>query len=130
MINRNINDYIKENNCNEDDIELIKNYKTCIFEILNCESFEEARRCEYVLFEHRNELPEVIFGLFMGFIVPYFKSLTYCLEDSNIERTSNRIENAFGNIFPKHIKKTMRTFNGVLARFGLKLRFWDRKMVC
>ena len=130
MINRNINDYIKENNCNEDDIELIKNYKTCIFEILNCESFEEARRCEYVLFEHRNELPEVIFGLFMGFIVPYFKSLTYCLEDSNIERTSNKIENAFGIIFPKHIKKTMRTFEGVLTRFGLKLRFWDGKLIC
>ena len=130
MINRNIRGYIKENKCNKDDIELIKNYKSFIFEMLDCECFEEARRCENVLFEHRNELPEVIFGLFMNFILPYFKSLMYSLEDSNIERTSNRIENAFGNIFPKHIKKTMRTFNGVLARFGLKLRFWDRKMVC
>ena len=130
MINRTICDYIKENKCNEDDIELITNYKTRIFEMLDCESFEEARRCENILFEHRNELPKVIFGLFMGFIVPYFKSLTYCLDDSNVERTSNRIENAFGIIFPKHIKKTMRTFDGVLSRFGLKLRFWDSKLIC
>ena len=54
----------------------------------------------------------------------------YSLEDSNIERTSNRIENAFGIIFPKYIKKTMRTYKGLLTRFGLKLRHWDRKMVC
>ena len=130
MINRTIRDYIKENKCNEDDIELITNYKTRIFEMLDCESFEEARRCENIIFEHRNELPKVIFGLFMGFIVPYFKSLTYCLDDSNVERTSNRIENAFGIIFPKHIKKTMRTFDGVLSRFGLKLRFWNSKLIC
>ena len=91
---------------------------------------EEARSYENVLFEHRNELPEVIFGLFMNFILPYFKSLMYYLEDSNIERTSNRIENAFGIIFPKYIKKTMRTYKGLLTRFGLKLRHWDRKMVC
>ena len=88
MINRTIRDYIKENKCNEDDIELITNYKTRIFEMLDCESFEEARRCENIIFEHRNELPKVIFGLFMGFIVPYFKSLTYCLDDLNVERTS------------------------------------------
>ena len=130
MINRNIGDYIKENNCNEDNIELIKNYKSFIFEMLDCESFEEARIYENVLFEHRNELPEVVFGLFMNFILPYFKSLMYYLENSNIERKSNIIESIFGIIFSKHIKKTMRSIIGVLARFGLKLRHWDRKMVC
>lgn len=130
MINRNIRDYIKENKGNKYDIKLITNYKTRIFEMLDCEIFEEARRYENILFEHRNELPEVIFGLFVEFIVLYFKTLTYCLDDSNEESTSNRIENAFGIIFPKHIRKTMRTFGGVLSRFGLKLRCWDRKLIC
>lgn len=66
----------------------------------------------------------------MCFVLSYFKILTYCLEDSKIESTSNKIENAFGNIFPKYIKKTMRSISGVLVRFGLKLSFWDNKMLC
>ena len=82
------------------------------------------------MFNQRNEFPEIIYGLFVRFVLPYFKSLTYYLEDSEIERTSNKIENAFGNIFPKHIKKKMRTISGVMTRFGLKLSFWDRKMLC
>ena len=88
MINRNIQDYIKENKSDEDDIKLINSYKSLIFEILNSESFEEARTLEKELFNQRNEFPEIIYGLFVRFVLPYFKSLTYYLEDSEIERTS------------------------------------------
>ena len=80
-------------------------YKSGIFEKLDSDSFEEARLLENTLFNQQNKFPEVISRLFMGFVLPYFKSLMYCLEDLKIERTSNKIENAFGNIFPKYIKK-------------------------
>ena len=46
-----------------------------------------------------------LFLAYHGFIIPYFKSLMYCFEDSNIEHTCNKIENAFGIIFPKHLRK-------------------------
>ena len=51
------------------------------------------------------------------FTIPYFKKLTYHLENSNIPSTNNKIENIFQKVFPKHIKKTMRTETGLLKRF-------------
>ena len=42
LINREIRDYIKENNTSEDEIEIIHNYKQLFFEIINAESINEA----------------------------------------------------------------------------------------
>ena len=39
--------------------------------------------------------------------------------------SNNKIENIFQKVFPKHIKKTMRTETRLLKRFNLKLEFWN-----
>ena len=41
----------------------------------------------------------------MNLLMHYFKTFFAYLEDENIERTSNKIENVFQETFPKSVKK-------------------------
>lgn len=53
--------------------------------------------------------------------------LTIRIENTNISSTSNKIENIFQKVFPKHIKRTMKIELGLLSRFILKLNHWNIK---
>jgi hypothetical protein len=50
----------------------------------------------------------------MDLLMPYFKTSFAYLEDENIERTSNKIENIFQKTFPKSVKKLMKIKTGVM----------------
>ena len=58
-------------------------------------------------------------------IVPRYKSFIYHLKDSRIEKTSNKIENAFQKTMPKSRKKTFKTVRGVLKRIYRKDLIWN-----
>ena len=78
------------------------------------------------LIERNGKLPEIIHKIIWEFIVPYFKYLTYCLEDSNVESTSNKLENCFLKNFNNSIKKMYKSEKkGILKRFDLKLANWN-----
>ena len=71
-------------------------------------------------------MKNVISRILNEFIKPYFKNLTYAIENRNIAFTSNKIENLFQKVFPKSIKKKrMKTKYGVLNRFEIKLEYWN-----
>ncbi len=48
---------------------------------------------------------KVIQSIIMDSLMPSFKTYFAYLEDENIERTSNKLENKFQKTFPKSIKK-------------------------
>jgi hypothetical protein len=52
--------------------------------------------------------------------MPYFKTFFAYLEDENIERTSNKIENVFQKTFPKSVKKLMKIKNGAMSRISIR----------
>ncbi|MBR3213744.1 MAG: hypothetical protein IKF79_04415, partial [Methanosphaera sp.] len=60
-------------------------------------------------------------------LAPYYKNLTYFLENTKIESTSNIIERIFEDLAPKHVKKYYKTLKGFLSRFNLKLKRWDER---
>lgn len=54
-------------------------------------------------------------------------SATVHLENDNVSTTSNKIENLFQKVFPKYIKKTLRTFKGARIKFSLKIKYWVQR---
>jgi hypothetical protein len=58
--------------------------------------------------------------------MPYFKTYFNFLNDSNIEITSNKVENFFKRTLPKSVKKLMKSKKGVISRITLKTEIWDR----
>ena len=125
-INRDVSDYIRKNNLSDEDIGEIVRFKKIIFGIFDCDSLEDVESIRDELINSNDDLPEPIFSLVWDLIVPYFKNLTLFYSDSNVERTSNKLENTFKHVFNKHIKKMMRSVGGIVARFGLKLKEWDK----
>ena len=125
LINREIRDYIDENNTSEEEIEIIQDYKSLFFNIINANSINEAEKIRDKLFFIDSNVPQVIRKLVSKLIIPEFKKLTNHLTDSKIAITSNKIENCFLKNFPKHIKRLFKTDEGILKRFNLKLKYWD-----
>ena len=125
MINREIRDYIDKNNTSEEEIEIIYNYKSLFFDIIDANSIKDAEEERNKLFFLDSNVPQVISKLTSNLIIPEFKKLTNHITDSKIPITSNKIENCFLKNFPKHIKKLFKTEEGILKRFDLKLKYWD-----
>lgn len=127
LINREIHNYIKQNNHNKNEIEIIHDYKELLFNIINAESLNEAQEKRNQLFYLKSNVPKVIRDLAEKLFIPEFKKITNHLTDPKIAITSNKIENCFLKNFPKYIKRLYKTENGILKRFDLKLKFWDEE---
>ena len=126
-INRNIRDDKKRNNYSDEELEYLNYCKQLVFDVLNAEDLESAKKGKEYLISIQDKLPEVIFNLLWFFIIPYFKTITFHLENGNVPTTSNKIENFFQKVFPKHIKKTLRTSKGARTRFSLKTKYWVQR---
>lgn len=125
-INRDINNYLKKNKVDSEEEDKINWFKLLIFNILDSETLENAKEIRNDLFSKNKEFPKIINDLYWKFTVPYFKNLTYYLEFDFIDSTSNKIENFFQKVFPKHIKKKFRSKNGVTSRFELRIKYWEQ----
>ena len=124
-VNRDIRNYLKENNITIEEKEDIKEVKSFIFQLLNAELMNDAKNMRKELFKKKCGKNGLIYKLVWKFAIPYFKKLTYGIESGRIALTTNKIENCFQKVFPKHIKRRMKTKKGVLKRFLLRLRYWE-----
>lgn len=86
---------------------------------------KSAKKGINYLISIQNNLSKVIFNLLWFFIISYFKTMTFHLENSNVPTTSNKIENFFQKVLSKHVKKTLRTFEGARTIFSLKIKYWS-----
>lgn len=124
-IYRDINDYLDENNPSEEELKIITQYKSQIYELIDADNLETSKAIKNELIDRSDDLPECIHEILWEFIVPYFKHLTWHLKDSNVESTSNKLENCFLKNFNKSTKKLYKSENGILKRFDLKLTNWN-----
>ena len=124
-LNRDIHNYITQEKVSKKEKKEILKIKEDIFKILDCNDNNIAKQKLNKLKKYAKSVKNVISKIIWKFIYPYFKNLTYAFDDKNIESTNNKIENAFQKIFPKEIKKRMKTVKGILTRFNLKLEYWN-----
>lgn len=125
LINREIKKSIDKNDYSDEEIGLIYDYKSVMFDIINSNSIDDAIESRDKLYEVNTSFPMIIKDLAWKLIIPEFKKITNHLTDKNIVLTSNKIENCFLKNFPKYIKKIFKSDEGILKRFDLKLMYWD-----
>ena len=74
---------------------------------------------------HKNEFNPAIYEIIRKSIAPRYKSFIYHIKNKKIEKTSNKIENAFQKTMPKSRKRTFKTKRGVLKRINRRYLFWN-----
>ena len=124
-LNKQLNDYSKRFKLSEEEYEICKNQLKMIKNLFDLDDYDEAKKELESLIYRKNEFHSVIYEIIRKSIVPRYKSFIYHLKDSRIERTSNKIENAFQKTMPKSRKKTFKTVRGVLKRIYRRDLIWN-----
>ena len=124
-LNKQLKDYAKKFKFSEEEFEECKNQLEMVKNLFDLNDYEEAKKELESLIYRKNEFHHVIYEIIRKSIVPRYKSFIYHLKDSRIEKTSNKIENAFQKTMPKSRKKTFKTVRGVLKRIYRKDLIWN-----
>lgn len=124
-VNKRFKDYFDKNPLSEDEKDILNCLKQDIYKILDAKDLNTAKELRNELINKKYTKNKFTNKILWKFIIPYFKKLTTHLENTNISSTNNKIENIFQKVFPKHIKRTMKIEQGLLARFMLKLNYWN-----
>ena len=77
------------------------------------------------LIYRKKDFHPVIYKIIKKSIRPRYKSFIRHLKDKRIEKTSNKIENAFQKTMPKSRKRTFKTKRGVLKRIYRRDLIWN-----
>ncbi|MCQ2976911.1 MAG: hypothetical protein MJ232_02745 [archaeon] len=125
-LNKQLKDYSKRFKLSDEEYEVCKNQLEMIKNLFDLDDYDEAKKEFESLIYRKNEFHNVIYEIIRKSIVPRYKSFIYHLKDSKIERTSNKIENAFQKTMPKSRKKTFKTVQGVLKRIYRRDLIWNQ----
>ena len=124
-VNKRFKYYFDKNPLSEDEKDILNCLKHDIYKILDAKDLNTAKELRNELINKKYTKNKFTNKILWKFIISYFKKLTTHLENTNIPSTNNKIENIFQKVFPKHIKRTMKIEQGLLARFMLKLNYWN-----
>lgn len=85
-----------------------------IKDLFDLNNYDEFKNEVQSLIYRKKDFPPVIYKIIKKSITPRYKSFIHHLKDKRIEKTSNKIENAFQKTMPKSRKQTFKTKRGVL----------------
>ena len=126
-LNKQLKDYAKRFKLSNEEYEVCKTQLNELKNLFDLEDYDEAEKELKSLIYRKNEFNKVVYEIIRKTIVPRYKSFIYHLKDSKIERTSNKIENAFQKTMPKSRKKTFKTVRGILKRIYRRDLIWNEK---
>ena len=93
--------------------------------LFDLDNYDEAEKELQSLILRKNEFHPAIYEIIRKSISPRYKSFIYHLKDKRIEKTSNKIENAFQKTMPKSRKRIFKTTRGVLKRIYRRDLNWN-----
>ena len=74
-------------------------------------------------------IPVVLKDFIRKHIINHFYRYVQHLDDKNIEKTSNKIENYYRQTNPEKIKKIYKTKNGILTFLDYQMENWTEKHI-
>ena len=89
-------------------------------------NYDEFKNKVQSLINRKDDFNPVIYKIIRKFIFQRYKIFSYHLKDKKIEKTSNKIENAFQKTMPKSRKRTLKTKQGVLKRIYCRDLIWNQ----
>ena len=96
-----------------------------IKDLFDLDNYDEAEKELQSLIFRKDEFHPVIYEIIRKSISPRYKSFIHHLKDKRIEKTSNKIENAFQKTMPKSRKRIFKTTRGVLKRIYRRDLIWN-----
>ena len=84
-----------------------------IKDLFDLDNYDEDEKELQSLIFRKDEFHPAIYEIIRKSISPRYKNFIYHLKDKRIEKTSNKIENAFQKTMPKSRKQTFKTKRGV-----------------
>ena len=97
-----------------------------IKDLFDLNGIDEFKNDVQSLIYRKDDFHPIIYKIIRKFIFPRYKSIIYHLKDKKIEKTSNKIENAFQKTMPKSRKRTFKTKLGVLKRIYRRDLIWNQ----
>ena len=88
-INKTIQDHIKENNIEKDEIEKIKDYKNKIFDLFDSTSYNKSKNDFNNILKDIKDYPEIIRQITLKQIMPNFETYFLFLKDPKVPKTTN-----------------------------------------
>ncbi len=128
-INKKIQEYIRDNELSDDEIDKIRQEKLELFSLFDSTSFKKARNRMNEIINQIKDYSKVIQSIILDSLMPYFQTYFSYLLDENIERTSNKLENQFQITFPKSIKRKMKIKIGAMSRINIRKEILNQKNV-
>ena len=96
-----------------------------IKDLFDLNDYDQFKKEVQSLICREDDFHPVIYKIIRKSIAPRYKSFIYHLKDKRIEKTSNKLENAFQKTMPKSRKRTFKTKRGVLKRIYRRDLIWN-----
>lgn len=96
-----------------------------IKDLFDLNDYDQFKKEVQSLIYREDDFHPVIYKIIRKSIAPRYKSFIYHLKDKRIEKTSNKLENAFQKTMPKSRKRTFKTKRGVLKRIYRRDLIWN-----
>lgn len=97
-----------------------------IKDLFDLTDYNEFKNEVQSLINSKDDFHPVIYKIIRKFIFSRYKSFIYHLKDNKIEKTSNKIENAFQKTMPNSRKQTFKTKRDVLKRIYRRNLIWNQ----
>ena len=124
-MNKKLKDYGEKYKLSKEEYKECEDQLKMIKDLFDLNDYYEAEKELQGLIYRKNEFHNVIYEIIRKFIVSRYKSFIYHLKDKKIERTTNKLENAFQKTMPKSRKRTFKTIRGVLKRIYRRDLIWN-----
>lgn len=96
-----------------------------IKDLFDLNDYDQFKKEVQSLIYREDDFHPVIYKIIRKSIAPRYKRFIYHLKDKRIEKTSNKLENAFQKTMPKSRKQTFKTKRGVLKRIYRRDLIWN-----
>ena len=93
--------------------------------LFDLKNYDESNKELQSLIYRKNEFHPIIYKIIRKSISSRYKNFIYHIKDKKIEKTSNKLENAFQKTMLKSRKRTLKTTRGVLKRIYRRDLIWN-----
>ena len=125
-LNKQLKNFKDKNRISDEEYQECHKQLKMIKDLFNLNDYDEFKNEVQSLIYRKKDFHPVIYKIIKKSITPQYKSFIHHLKDKRIEKTSNKIENAFQKTMPKSRKRTFKTKRGVLKRIYRRDLIWNQ----